>query len=625
MQVKRLTLAAGVETAFEFDNYAANSVVVKNETAGEILFCDGPFDAAKAAHIPAFSWQSFIIQVFYGEKPKFYVKAASAGAVEIDFGSVMAGCALGDGFGKLAGSSGVATGGTVTTLVDATKNLPADLVKDQYIAIIIDGVEYVRKISANNANTFTFDVLVPKAAATAVVEKSGGGKVTITATPEGSYANEYEVAVVQGEGASAETEAVFEDGVLTITLGTDAGTAASAKIGSGANKEITITAKEVGVLGGHSIEVALGSGNDLPLAVGINQETGLITVTLGTDGTGAADATKNKASQIAAALNDNIYIKALFTAVADGDGTGVFSEAIAETDIEGGVDPVIDATAAEVAAEVDALEGFSAVATVAGVLEALAEPVAFSGGVDEVKPAAGDAYAIKAKGGVSDVQISGPVGIDPAANAVQLSGSILAKDEDGNSVPLTVEKDEQGNAVLRIIDSAPWGYDPILDARKVISLGDRKLVVVSVKKENTLANKDDSSYPDYNNSDILEIKPPAGKIWEMKHFSFNTVKPSAAALGDHQIFIRYGTNAAIATVLSAKATYLGGLEISSGVITNANDTQVPNDILAQKLAMQNLYATYANPIYIKYQNQTDVQQTQTRNYYYVVIERNELP
>lgn len=195
---------------------------------------------------------------------------------------------------------------------------------------------------------------------------------------------------------------------------------------------------------------------------------------------------------------------------------------------------------------------------------------------------------------------------------VQLSGS-------------SVIVDPEGNDALRTIDAAPWAYDPILEANKVISLGDRKLVVVSVKKENTLADKDDSSYPDYNNSDIIPIEPPAGKIWEIKHFSFNVPKPPNAILGDHQIFIRYGTDASIATVLSAKATYLGGLEISSGVITNANDTQVPNDILAQKLAMQNLYATYANPIYIKYQNRTDVQQTQTRNYYYAVIERNELP
>ena len=85
MQVKRLTLALGVATAFEFDSYESNSVVVKNGTAGEILFCDGPFDTAKAAHIPAFSWQSLNVRVFPGETPVFYVKAAAAGVVEIDF------------------------------------------------------------------------------------------------------------------------------------------------------------------------------------------------------------------------------------------------------------------------------------------------------------------------------------------------------------------------------------------------------------------------------------------------------------------------------------------------------------------------------------------------------------
>jgi len=87
MLVKRLTLAAGVETAFEFDEYAAKSVVVKNETADEIMFCDGPFDAAKAAHIPAFSWQALDVRMFPGEKPRFHVKAAAAGPVEVDLGS----------------------------------------------------------------------------------------------------------------------------------------------------------------------------------------------------------------------------------------------------------------------------------------------------------------------------------------------------------------------------------------------------------------------------------------------------------------------------------------------------------------------------------------------------------
>jgi len=87
MLVNRQNLAPGVETAFEFDEYASKSVIVKNETAGVIQFCDGPFDAAKAAHIPAFSWQALDVRMFPGEKPKFHVKAAVAGAVEIDFGS----------------------------------------------------------------------------------------------------------------------------------------------------------------------------------------------------------------------------------------------------------------------------------------------------------------------------------------------------------------------------------------------------------------------------------------------------------------------------------------------------------------------------------------------------------
>ena len=87
MQAKRLTLAAGTERAFEFDSFYSRSIIVKNMTGGAIQFCDGPFDAAKSAIIPAFGWQTFTVTVPYGEKPKFHVKADVAGDVEIDFGS----------------------------------------------------------------------------------------------------------------------------------------------------------------------------------------------------------------------------------------------------------------------------------------------------------------------------------------------------------------------------------------------------------------------------------------------------------------------------------------------------------------------------------------------------------
>ena len=279
---------------------------------------------------------------------------------------------------------GRATGGTATTLVDTNKNLASDVVKDKIIKVVINGIEYVRKITANTADTITFGALVAAVAATAVIEKTDGGKVTITAVPEGSYANDYQVVVQQGEGASAETTAAFEDGVLTITLGTDAGTAASASIGTGDHGVVTITCKEVGDVD-YSVIVSLSETPDFPLTATLFAD-GTMYITLGTDENGDPDATKNTADLIAALINGAPTTKDVFTAVASGDGSGVFSDAIAAVLFEGGVDPVINATAADVASAVDDLEEFSAAATTPGVLEALDDPVQFADGVDEVKP-----------------------------------------------------------------------------------------------------------------------------------------------------------------------------------------------------------------------------------------------
>jgi hypothetical protein len=91
MKAKKITLAANAATAFEFDKFYGKSVIVKNMTAGAIQFCDGPFTEAEAAVIPPFGWQIFDVTLPYGETPNFYVKAAAAGDVEIDFGSGGAG------------------------------------------------------------------------------------------------------------------------------------------------------------------------------------------------------------------------------------------------------------------------------------------------------------------------------------------------------------------------------------------------------------------------------------------------------------------------------------------------------------------------------------------------------
>lgn len=291
---------------------------------------------------------------------------------------------------------GRASGGTATTLKDDSKNMTADLFKDKLIKVIIGGIEYVRKITANTADTFTFGAIVSAVAAKAVIDHTaaGGGKVTITADPVGAYANEYKAITVQGDGASAETEADFVDGLLTITLGTDAGTAASAEIGTGAHGVITITCKEVGDVN-YSVIVSLQEGENLPMSATLFAD-GTMYIALGTDENGNPDATQNTAELIVSQINGATTTKDVFTAAASGDGSGVFSAAIPAVLFEGGVDPAVNATAANVKTAVEAIEGdpFTVVADTAGVIGVLESPITFSGGVDEVKPVAKTEYFV---------------------------------------------------------------------------------------------------------------------------------------------------------------------------------------------------------------------------------------
>lgn len=46
------------------------------------------------------------------------------------------------------------------------------------------------------------------------------------------------------------------------------------------------------------------------------------------------------------------------------------------------------------------------------------------------------------------------------------SSVLLARDKDGSDVPLTVETDDEGKAVLRVLDSAPAGYEEATDSIK---------------------------------------------------------------------------------------------------------------------------------------------------------------
>jgi len=106
---------------------------------------------------------------------------------------------------------------------------------------------------------------------------------------------------------------------------------ASIAIGSGDNGVVTTTYDNYGETGNdYSLEVVVGSGNNIAMSAELTGTK--ITVTLGTGVAGAVDDTKNTATLIAA------EITALdgFTATASGTGATAFTTAITEDVLSGG-------------------------------------------------------------------------------------------------------------------------------------------------------------------------------------------------------------------------------------------------------------------------------------------------
>lgn len=57
---------------------------------------------------------------------------------------------------RLIAVRGTASGGSATTVVDDTKNYPADLYKGKVIKVTVDDVDYYRLITACSGDTLTF-------------------------------------------------------------------------------------------------------------------------------------------------------------------------------------------------------------------------------------------------------------------------------------------------------------------------------------------------------------------------------------------------------------------------------------------------------------------------------------
>lgn len=119
-----------------------------------------------------------------------------------------------------------------------------------------------------------------------------------------------------------------------LKYGQNAGTRSTASIGSGANGTVTLTAKASGTAANSwTIAVAVGGGT-APLSVGVVGTA--ITVTLATN-LGAPVTASNTALLIAAALNANVTVAAVFSAAFSGTGASSLSAAASAVSASGGV------------------------------------------------------------------------------------------------------------------------------------------------------------------------------------------------------------------------------------------------------------------------------------------------
>lgn len=235
----------------------------------------------------------------------------------------------------------------------------------------VQGIGLGREFSIATSGTFASGVIkaqyataAPARASLIIDDNEDADAIAITATDGGTRGNSITIAVVVPDAPNA-TASITQSGLaFTINTATDEGDAATVDIGSGENGTVTITRSDAGPEGNlFDVIVVDGDGEDLPLSAivsGSFARTRLV-ITLGTDVSGDPDDTKNTATLVAAAVD------ALdgFDAVASGTGaTAVEAQALAPFE-EGGDNAENITTVAE------ALALFNTILTTANITAAL--------------------------------------------------------------------------------------------------------------------------------------------------------------------------------------------------------------------------------------------------------------
>ena len=303
---------------------------------------------------------------------------------------------------------GMTTAVAATAVIGAGANAHVDIVVDVAGAagnnktVAVDGTLTAqdRALSAALVGNALTVVLATEgdAQASANIGSGANGVVHAVADAAGSDGNEYTIEVKTTASVNASLAAILTQKAIAVTLGTTPAISATATIGSGQNGVVTASVDAAGVGGNdYTIEVVVGAGENAPLSAVL---TGLggkeISVTLGTDGSGVADAAKNTATLVAAAITALEGV----TATASGTGATALTTVVTEKAFTGGnaggAVSSVKNTATLVAAVIQALTGVSASASGDGttaftITEAIKN---FTGGTNRLKASSNTATLV---------------------------------------------------------------------------------------------------------------------------------------------------------------------------------------------------------------------------------------
>ena len=164
---------------------------------------------------------------------------------------------------------------------------------------------------------------------------------------------------------------------------------------------------------------------------------------------------------------------------------------------------------------------------------------------------------------------------------------------------LSVEQDPAGFSVLRVIDAAPHAFDNLTGSYKTV-----EQVSVKIHDESRATSIAKGS------KDIVKITPPLNVICTIKAIGFNVAAPTSATSGSTDFYVSIGEESPshFKKPINKNAAHASG-----------NSTFL-NDSVTQQL-VRGLQFSESQPLYLVFENKTDVAVTNTRSFYVIYEER----